>query len=455
MTEDLSKQADGYAIYLPAIQQGSARKIVAPTAMRTSGSSPTPLRMSDLNWLDPHNRHWRYKWCLASAAAFRDGGKDDAINTAHADTVIFGDSAGYQIGTGALPELQVWLKHRASPEKIIAAWKDSPLPIQIMRWLETSCDYGMTIDMPLWAKAPERERTPFHYLSEQQLIDLTVLNLELISKQRDPQSRCKFLNVLQAYTPTGSDDDYLASEERWFAAVKDYPFEGWALGGEVGARGGVARVLRRLLILRDLGLLVPPRSWCHILGVSTTIWAVCLTAIQQEIRSSTNRDFTISFDSASAYKAGGMGNQYVAMPAFGEKLSNWTIPTRRLPSGFAVATSATMQPFPASSPIADYFTLQDINPRKDKFAPKTMDDLGDQLLLNHNVYVYVRAMIEANNAVFVTHAAPQSIMDAVSIIQDICRAKDWPTVLSRRQNSLTAATSLHPRKKGKRKTSKS
>ena len=413
MIEDFSALVDGYAVYLPAMQEWSAKQIVKEDAMRTSGTSPKTLKMADLNWLDPHNAHWRYKYCLASAAAFMGEQIDNAINTAHEGTVVFGDSAGYQIGTGALPELREWLAFKESPELIIEKWQSTDLPIRIMRWLETYCDYGMTIDMPLWAQMQTRENTPFHYLSEQQLISLTISNLELMSNRRDRQSRCKFLN---------------------------YEFEGWALGGEVGARGGIRRVLRRLLILRDQGLLDPPRSWCHVLGVSTTIWAVCLTAIQRAIRDGGNPDFSISFDSASPFKAAGLANLYATMPTFGKRLEDWIIRTAKLPTGYSVANSATLRAFPASSPLADFFNLQDLNPRTGAFEPKTMDTLGDQLLINHNVYVYVKAMIEANNAVFVKGVAPKPLLDAVSIINELCRARDWQTAMDRYADELDSVT---------------
>jgi hypothetical protein len=440
MGEDLSQRVEGYAVYLPAIQPGSAAEVISEQPMRTSGSSRVPLRMSALNWLDPSNSHWHYRWCLASAGNFMGNPQDNAVNTAHPRTVIFGDSAGYQIGTGKLPEIKPWLGFRDNPQEIVAAWSSSDLPIRIMRWLETNCDYGMTIDMPLWARMPTREGTPFHYLSEEQLIALTVANLELMSKRRDRQSRCKFLNVLQGYTPSGSDDGFFASEERWFAAVKDYEFEGWALGGEVGARGGLRRVLRRLLLLRDEGLLDAPRNWCHVLGVSTTIWAVCLSAIQRAIRASTNPEFTISFDSASPYLTGGRYNRYAIPPVLSEDMDGWLIRSEKLPTGYTVANDPVLRPFPASSPIASMFSLQDLNPRNGSFEAKTMDLLGDQVLLNHNVYVYVKAMIEANEAAFVRSSAPKPIMTGIGLIDEVCRAKDWKSLLERCGAELDAAT---------------
>ena len=106
MPEDLGKRAEGYALYLPAIQNGPATEGASDEPMRTSGSSPVPLRMSALNWLEPSNPHWHYPWCLASAAHFMGTSRDNAVNTAHSNTIIFGDSAG-RAGSG---NLNIWYK---------------------------------------------------------------------------------------------------------------------------------------------------------------------------------------------------------------------------------------------------------------------------------------------------------------------------------------------------------
>lgn len=49
---------EGYAVYLPAVQFGTAKALVSKAELRTSGSSPVPLRMNDLNWLSPTSKLW-------------------------------------------------------------------------------------------------------------------------------------------------------------------------------------------------------------------------------------------------------------------------------------------------------------------------------------------------------------------------------------------------------------
>ena len=170
MSEDLSALAEGYALYLPAVQPDTARALVSTEPPRTSGKSPVPLRMGDFNWLSSNSRLWTYKWCLASAGTFAGSDRDDVITNAQPSTVIVGDSGGFQIGTGAIKGLGDWERFRNSPADIVRLWSESELPFEIMRWLDARCDYGMTIDMPLWARSPVRKGTPFHRLSEDQLI---------------------------------------------------------------------------------------------------------------------------------------------------------------------------------------------------------------------------------------------------------------------------------------------
>jgi len=124
-------------------------------------------------------------------------------------------------------------------------------------------------------------------------------------------------------------------------------------------------------------------------------------------------------------------------------MEDWIIRATKLPTGYATANNTVPQPFPTSSPIADLFTLQDLNPRVGAFETKTTDMLGDQVLINHNVYVYVKAMIEANNAVFMKRAAPRALMDAVAIIDELFDAADWQARLEKhawRLNAITART---------------
>ena len=449
MREDLTSRIDNFAIYLPAVQKATAERLANEQFFLRPGRGLKNLKGTDLNWLIPTNPHWSYKWCLASAGHLADVKNDTIINTRFENAIVLGDSAGYQIGMGTLAGTADWLPISKDTIQVHRKWEESGLRTKILEWLDVNCDYAMTIDMPLWAKEEKRGAcSPFHHFSIEELIDMTVENLNFFHKHRDRQTGCKFLNVLQA-SSCGATTNQLAvsldCEDKWYNAVKSFPFEGWAFGGEVGSRGGIYRVLRRLLILRDEGLLTNPRNWCHMLGVSHVVWAVYFTAIQRAIRRSINGDFVISYDSASPFLTAGKYQKYAIAPNLSSKLEDWVIRHERLPTGYGIANRKTPMPFPQVSPIASRFTVQDLNPNKDRFSPKTTDSLADELLINHNVYIYLKTFIEANERVFNKQQhAPADLVQAVSMIDDLFDAKDWRSELDRSKDFLTSVLKRVP-----------
>jgi hypothetical protein len=84
----------------------------------------------------------------------------------------------------------------------------------------------------------------------------------------------------------------------WYDKVKDFEFEGWAMGGINMCDMEV--MLRRLIIMRDEKKL-EGKDWMHVLGTSQLDWACFLTQVQRQVRKLINPNFTISFDSASAF----------------------------------------------------------------------------------------------------------------------------------------------------------
>ena len=449
MAENLSKDASQYALYLPAMQANSAAKLADPRVKLGDADRTLRLTAKELNWFEPGNRNWSYNWCLASAGHMAKDKKDNAITNRHPSTVVVGDSGGYQIGTGALAELKDWLQHQSDPAAVMKLWRASPVRRDIVRWLDQNCTYAMTIDMPLWVGMPKHaKKSPFHRCSEQQLIDISVENLDFLVRERDAVTGAKYLNVLQGFSPIAGDVvGSMASEQRWFDAVKHYELEGWSLGGDVGWRGGIYRVLRRILLLRDAGLLAAPREWIHVLGVSQLTWAVYLSAVQRGIRANVNEEFTVSFDSASPYMMAGRFQQYAIPPKITANINDWVLRHQLLPMGFPVANAKKAQPFPQKSPVASKMSLQDLNPRKGDYDVKTTDDLSDEVLCNHNVYVYLQAFREGNDAVFKRGGvAPPELKEAAKFIESLFAMKDWESALDAHKDSLQSLLDREPYK---------
>ena len=262
-----------------------------------------------LNFLDPKDSYYHYPYGLFSAGhAERKLNKcDDREPMIHKrdreKTIIVGDSGGYQIATGVI-KLDWTTVKGAGGDK---------LREEILRYLEHTADWSMTLDVPAFAALP-----PFSAKTGltkfEDCLEVTEHNLHYFIKNRVPGAT-KFLNVL-----SGSDAD---NSEQWYEAVKvfsqpdivealgysrDRTLEGWAFAG-CNMRQ-MKTTLSRLLDLRDDGLL-EGKDWIHFLGVGRLDWACYLTSIERQIKQHYNPNLNISYDCASGFLAvGGYGLLY-------------------------------------------------------------------------------------------------------------------------------------------------
>jgi len=444
MAINLTTEAEKYALYLPSIQMNSAINIVSDDDRTLRDAAlPHNLHATDLNFLDKDNKYWHYKYCLATAATFKNEKRGNAVAYKDASTFVLGDSGGFQIGSGTLDDTRKWKRHQTDTDRITSLWRSSEIKRSIMKWLDTSCDYGMTLDMPLWAMKPQFRNSPFHHLNLQQLTELTEENLKFMQSERGKYGSCKLLNVLQ-----GEDD---AQEKYWYDAVTKYQFEGWAFAGEVGRRGGIYRAVRMFLQLREDKLLDKGYDWVHMLGLSTMNWCPLLTKIEWIIRKSVNSNFKISTDSSSPYMNAGKLSKYNWLNTYGANIRrDWSTSAVKIPTGYGYANFPNRMPLntanpphlpkPLLSPIASMLSVQDLNFKTDEMEKRRLDIFADEVLVNHNVFTYVQSVIKANEAVFGANpTAPQSMMEAVGALDEIFAASDWRTALDERKDILKRA----------------
>lgn len=437
--ENLNERAKRFAVYIPSVQLGSAKRLCDTNEKMRKGGLPANLNAIDLNFLEPDNRFWHYNYALATAAHFKGEKRDNIINTAHESVTIMGDSAGYQIGHGTMDGIKSWKRYSDDDARIMDLWRKSSMRNEILEWQKSCSSLALTIDMPIWAIG--NEGSPFRNLSAEQLTELSVENLRYLESQREIFGTTKFLNVLQGST--------VEEEEAWFQAVKHVPLHGWSLAGNVGQMGGISRVLRRVLLLREENLLDSPYDWLHILRLSRVRWAPIMTALQQAVRRTTgNKAFTVSYDSSSPYRIGGMTTQYAVLGRLGKTLEDgWSISAHPFPTGYGMANEANpiplkvakagALPYALQSPIASMLTVQDLNPRTGEMDIRTLDGFSDEVLINHNVYTYVMANIRANEVVFDTpEEAPQQLLDAVGAVDEIFAAERWQDALSKHARLL-------------------
>ncbi len=425
---DLDK--DAYAVYLPAVNDSYANDVLKD--MTEGRPFPDGLTLRDLIFWEP-NGLWHYPYLLHSIGLYSIGGplKTNAVlQRNRANNTLLMDSGGFQIGKGTMKGLSELKPHAMKAADAEYAWRHEPT---VRSWivgnLDTYADYGMTIDMPLWAKSADGQSSPFHNCSTQQLIEMTVDNLRYIESRN--LGRTKWLNVVQ-----GGDDP--VDNVPWWDAVKWFRHGGWAMAGSAGAKGGLHDMLAIMLRMRDEGAFEIGQDWVHVLGVSTPKWAVLLTAIQKALRE-VNPALRVSYDSSSPFQTGGKFEEVCLSPAYTSTVSSWGIGTTQCPQGIAHADATNPQPFPhGQSPLGQRLMLHHLNVKAGIWDKRSFDFVSNLLLVNHNVWVYLDAMKRANDAVAARDATqvPTAILQCVDFIADVFRDINWQEALKKERSLL-------------------
>jgi hypothetical protein len=386
--EHLGDLSRDFAVFLPAIsnfyntfisKQRVTKGAHIPTERIPQGFSSAGVE--GLNFINPDEGMFTYPTALYSAGhacldmdkvADRDS---MCVNRDRKFSTIVGDSGGYQLGKGVIK----------------FDWKDfegnkaNAVRSNILNWLELTSDWSMTLDVPSWAaddlNSPKTGLTSF-----QDCLDGTIYNNNFFQKNRLGQT--KFLNVLQG-------DDW-ETAQIWYDQVKDFEFEGWAVGGINMCDMEV--LLKRLIIMRDEKKL-DGKDWLHVLGTSQLDWACYLTQVQRNVRKHINENFTISFDSASAFLSTANGLVYT-QNVFTPKRFSFIMD--KAPDDKKLKGSNIN--FPFSSAIGDRLKMGDVCwygegdlNKNNKEGKTSWDSFSYVLMMAHNVYNQIRAVQTAND----------------------------------------------------------
>lgn len=386
----MSLYSPSYAIYLPAVNNGYVSTVASPLPQgRRFPSGSTP---KDLMFWEP-NSLWHYPYLLHSIGQYSVGqtphiAMDKSNRT---QSILVGDSGGYQIGKGTLNGLKYVKSEPMLAADAVEAWRhESAAREWITNWLASECDYAMTIDMPLWAQEAKGESSPFHLCERDQLIQMTVKNLRFIEKYSP--NHTKWLNVIQG----GSA---VSDAVVWWNQVKWFRKGGWAMAGSAGIAGGLFNMLEVLLMMRDDNAFDAGQDWLHVLGVSTPFWAVALTAIQDGLRN-TNPELKVSFDSSSPFQTGGRYERVALTPAYANQKSTWTFQTVTAPQQPSFADATYQLPFPhQQSPLGKVLKVNELCVQEGMWQKRQYDSLSNALVINHNIWVYLDAFKQANDLV--------------------------------------------------------
>ena len=367
-----------YAVYLPAISSFYSTYVAKQRLEKFISDERMPAGfdrgIEGMNFLNPEQGYFTYKYGLYSAGhAQLDLNKSLTQESMiqqrdRANTMILGDSGGYQIGKGVLKF--DWLDFEgASANKTRQ---------QILEWLEVTADWSMMLDVPTWAcdhiHSPKTGLKTF-----EDCLDKTRFNNKYFLDNRLGQT--KWLNVLQ-----GGDWE---TAEKWYNGVKEFSdpkgpsagkeAEGWAFGGANMCKMDIT--LKRLMTLRDEGLL-EGKNWIHFLGTAQLDWSCYLTSIQRQIRKHINEELTISFDCASPFIATAHGLVYTNAVHTPKR---WSVIMDKAPDNKALAGSDI--PFPFESQIGRRLTMADIAyydlGKRKTDAELGADNKGNQIKFDH------------------------------------------------------------------------
>ena len=409
MNTNLTAEQKDYAVFLPAVSGFYATFIGKQQSTEYVETSRIPSNFThgveSLNFLNPTQGQFQYKWCLYSAGHAdldinRDSPKEDMFRKRDRSTSwALGDSGGFQIGKG------VWE----------GDWKDPTCPKaqkkreSVLAWMDAYMDYGMILDIPAWVARSPKGQQATGITTYEEACQATNINNEYFMKHRS--GACKFLNVLQGENHTEADDWY--DRMKKFCDPKEYPdthFNGWSMGGQNMC--DIHLVLKRLVALRFDGLLEKGvHDFMHFLGTSKLEWATLLTDIQRAVRKHHNPNFTVTFDCASPFLATANGQVYCQVET--EDRSKWVY--RMVPSiddkKLATDTTAFAEAFVREgkhesfldSPITTGLQAKDVC----IYAPGDLNKIGKEgktswdsfsyaILMGHNVWMHINAVQEAN-----------------------------------------------------------
>ena len=367
-----------YAVYLPAISSFYSTYVAKQRLEEFVPKDRIPQGfdrgIEGMNFLNPEQGYFYYKYALYSAGhaqldVIKAQDQESMIQQRdRGQTMILGDSGGYQIGKGVLKF--DWLNFEG-----VEATKTRQ---KILEWLEATADWSMMLDVPTWAcdhiHSPKTGLKTF-----EDCLEKTRYNNKYFLDNR--LGATKWLNVLQ-----GGDWD---TAERWYEGVKEFSdpagkyagkeAEGWAFGGANMCKMDIT--LKRLMTMRDEGMLTG-KNWIHFLGTAQLDWSCYLTQIQRQIRKHINPELTISFDCASPFIATAHGLVYTNAQHTNKR---WSVIMDKAPDNKLLSESEV--PYPFESEFSSRLLMGDIAyydiGEKKTDAELGLDSKGKQIKFNH------------------------------------------------------------------------
>lgn len=268
------------------------------------------------------------------------------------DVILFGDSGGFQIASGAIK------------------W-DKSLRDKIFKWLESQCNYSVNLDIP----------PRLNYANKfTECLEISKENFKYFDTHQS--GKTKFLNVMQGDTI----DKYTI----WCKAVKDFSFNGWCLGG-VGVN--LTHLMSAIAVFIDeIDLFDKNIELVHSLGTSKIIEFAILSQFQKSLND-VGSNIQVTTDSSSPNNASRFGTYYIGADLKGESFKQIHIPKFKLGGGEIM--SLGLKHLPKTSTCDDW--LEDCYEWED--IENYTNELNCLMVL-HGYGVFIDAKNQIDNLIY-------------------------------------------------------
>jgi hypothetical protein len=205
------------------------------------------------------------------------------------DMIVFGDSGGFQIATGVLK------------------W-DKNIRQNIFDWLEANSDIAMNLDIP----------PKFTFEGKfDECLTISADNFKFFNENQ--AGKTDFLNCIQGTT----QQQY----KTWYNKVKDFEFQGWAIGG---ARNIFMMMSGLAVLLDGKEHLKANNKWLHVLGVSKINDFLVLGQIQRSLNE-VGSSMQMTTDSSSPSRSTVFGTWYTGWDMKSGVFRSVNVPRRDAP----------------------------------------------------------------------------------------------------------------------------
>jgi hypothetical protein len=238
-------------IYFPSLSAGGFASALIKDQRLSSG-------VTCRFYSDEYPEKFRHKYFLVTAGHYYKKMDIRQQMGLGKDVLVFGDSGGYQIATGALKY-------------------SNDLREKIFHWLEANSDVAANLDIP-----PKTVYENKFY----QCADISYDNFAWFEKHQS--GKTKFLNMLQGSNPQEYD--------WWYHKFKHFEFSGWAIGGPQKL---VDFMWALALMLNNREFENTRLEYMHLLGISKLSDFFILATIQKLLNKHYGNRITVTTDSSS------------------------------------------------------------------------------------------------------------------------------------------------------------